>query len=115
MPITETSVLKLLGRSLAVAALAWSFSAGLHAQISALPQGMSGLGATAPDANAIPISPANALQLSNTLNAAKPAADQLAPELAPARLPLKPPAPNQFQRFVQESTEIGRASCRERV
>jgi len=104
MPTTETSVLKLLGRSLAVAALAWSFSAGLHAQISTLPQGMSGLGVTAPDANAVPVSPANALQLSNTLNAAKPAADQLAPELAPARLPLKPPAPNQFQRFVQEST-----------
>jgi protein involved in polysaccharide export with SLBB domain len=104
MPTTETSVLKLLGRSLAVAALAWSLSAGLHAQISTLPQGMSGLGVTAPDANAVPVSPANALQLSNTLNAAKPATDQLAPELAPARLPLKPPAPNQFQRFVQEST-----------
>lgn len=108
MPTTETSVLKLMGRSLAVAVLAWSLSTVTHAQISALPQGVAGassLGATGSDE----MSPGNALQLNNALqpntrNAAKSGADPLAPELAPARLPLKPAAPNQFQRFVQEST-----------
>ncbi len=114
MPITETPVLKYLGRALAMVALAMSVSLTSQAQFSA-PIGAAagaatvGTGVDAGTAITPPASLGNTLLLNNALPVnprtdAKPGLDALAPEAAPIRTPIKPAAPNQFQKFVQEST-----------
>lgn len=105
-------MLKLIFRTLAVVSLATSLSTGIHAQTSALPPSMAGttaMGASVPDATATSLGSGNTPQFNNpaqpnTRNATKPGADLLPTENTSGRLPLKPAAPNQFQKFVQEST-----------
>jgi len=106
MPTLETSMLKLLGRSLAVAALAWSFSNGLQAQTSAVTMGST---STSTDATtAAPAAPGINTLLFNAARQAAPdsasKADTTVADTAPARSVQRVAGPNQFQRFVAEST-----------
>ncbi len=108
MPITETPVLKLLGRSLAVVALALSVSLTSQAQFSMASGTVAGpaAGGTSIDAVSAIAAPAapgvNALLLNQAQQAAK--ADTPAADAAPARSVKRVSGPNQFQRFVQETT-----------
>lgn len=110
MPTTETSVLKLLGRSLAVAALACSFGTSLQAQTSSVAAGgVTSISSTSIDA-AISSSAGpsiNTLLLNQAQQAAASAAaeaDAPAADAAPARSLQRVSGPSQFQRFVQETT-----------
>ncbi|MDI1245446.1 MAG: polysaccharide biosynthesis/export family protein, partial [Rhodoferax sp.] len=111
MPITNTPALKFWVRSLAVAALALAFGTSLQAQTATVvtspgsvntgslnasttaasegPTGNPLLRDRAPQANA---------------NADSPATDAPAPDFVPTRAVQRIVVPNQFQRFVQEST-----------
>lgn len=109
-------MLKLMGRSLAVAALAWSLSTGLQAQTSAVAIGTTttsaaSLGSTSVDAATSGTTGAsagpgvNALLLNQAQQAAaKAGADTPAADATLARPPQRVSGPNQFQRFVQETT-----------
>ena len=108
MPTTENSVLKLLGRSFAVAALAMALNTGLQAQTSAV---VTGTGSVDAGAIAAPAAPSSSnllidstLQAAANANAVKAASDALAADAAPVRSVQRVSGPNQFQRFVQETT-----------
>lgn len=117
MHTTETPMLKLIGRSLAVMALALSVSLTAQAQFS-LATGAatagSATGGTSIDATdtviTAPASPAgkplqpSIADLAAAQNLAKPGSDAPPPDAAPLRSPTRVSAPNQFQRFVQETT-----------
>ena len=115
MHTTETPMLKLIGRSLAVMALALSVSLTAQAQFS-LATGAAGsaTGGTSIDATdtaiTAPASPAgkplqpSIADLAAAQNLAKTGSDAPPPDAAPLRSPARVSGPNQFQRFVQEST-----------
>jgi protein involved in polysaccharide export with SLBB domain len=109
MSFTETPVLKLLGRAFALALLALSLGTGLRAQtgpaaLSSAPTGLSGAnaGPTLATQGDNALTPINALPTIN--KGAKTNPDALAPDAALNRPPHRVAGPNQFQRFVQEST-----------
>ena len=114
MPTTETSVLKLFGRSLAVAALACSFGTSLQAQTGSVATvGATSISSTSADAAiSSPAGPSmNTLLLNQAQQTATDAAadanadaDAPAADAAPARSLQRVSGPNQFQRFVQETT-----------
>ena len=104
-------MLKFICRSLAVVSLALSLNTGIHAQTSAVTSGPAasieaGTAGTiaAPTAAGLNALLLNQAQQSATATAAKAAADAPATDAAPARSLQRVSGPNQFQRFVQEST-----------
>jgi len=103
MPITETPVLKFLGRSLAAAVLALAFGTGLQAQTAAV---VTSAGSVDAGAMAAPAAPSGStLLLDSALQAAANAnADAPAADAAPTRSIQRVAGPNQFQRFVAETT-----------
>ena len=123
MPTLKTPMLKLICRALTVMSLALCLSSGLQAQTS-LPTFNAYPGATTTDKNATgsTYGSANELEINtqaqtqqgtfdnnpplNTTapSTVKPAPDARTSNIAPTRLKPREPAPNQFQRFVQEST-----------
>jgi len=126
MSFTETPVLKLLCRSLPIAVLAFSLNSGAQAQFSVAAggggsaatgnssvMGPTSVNAAAPGAAATPSSQnSNTLLLNQAQQAKANAAAKTGPDApttdtAAARPPQRVSGPNQFQRFVQETT--GRA------
>ena len=118
MSLIETSAFKLLCRALSLALLSLSLQGATHAQTSAVATGFTGssaafapaaTGTQSAEAVAAPASQtSDSLRLSSTLQSAAKANAKAAPD-APAdatlvRPPQRVSGPNQFQRFVQETT-----------